>query len=106
MIFSPNGDSSSTQSRQSPAKFHSQKSCDLLTKALKTRGHSRELSEVSVGSDDANLEIERLLRRIREMTEIIEARENKLIEVSRVNVELHEQNSVLKKYVNELDIFI
>jgi hypothetical protein len=68
-----------------------------LTKTLKTRGHSRELSEISVGSDDASLEIERLLRRVREMTEILEARESKLIEVSRNNMELHEQNSSLKK---------
>lgn len=68
-----------------------------MTKTLKTRGHSRELSEISVGSDDTNLEIERLLRRIREMTEILEAREAKLIEVSRANMELHENNSALKK---------
>ncbi|XP_008212995.1 TATA element modulatory factor isoform X2 [Nasonia vitripennis] len=103
IISSPNGDSSSTQSRQSPAKLLLCKSSDLLTKTLKTRGHSRELSEISIGSDDANLEIERLLRRIREMTEILEARESKLIEVSRINMELHEQNSSLKKQLDNVE---
>lgn len=71
----------------------------MLTRTLKTRGHSRELSEISVGSDDANYEIDKLLKRIQEMTEILEARESKLIEVSRMNMELHEQNNGLKKLV-------
>ncbi|XP_020292159.1 TATA element modulatory factor isoform X2 [Pseudomyrmex gracilis] len=97
LLISPNGDSSSTQSRQSPAKLQLTKSGDLLTKTLKTRGHSRELSEISVGSDDANVEIEKLLKRIQEMTEILEARESKLIDVSRINMELHEQNANLMK---------
>lgn len=70
---------------------------DLLTKTLKTRGHSRELSEISIGSDEANLEIEKLLKRVQEMTEILEARESKLIDVSRINMELHEQNTNLIK---------
>ncbi|XP_014210575.1 TATA element modulatory factor [Copidosoma floridanum] len=96
--YSPNGDSSSTQSRQSPANSQTcVKGSDLLTRTLKTRGHSRELSEISVGSDDASLEIERLVRRLREMTDILEARESKLIEVSRANMELHEHNASLKK---------
>lgn len=98
MCISPNGDSSSTQSRQSPAKLQSNKSSDLLTKTLnKTRGHSRELSEISVGSDDANVEIEKLLKRIQEMTEILEARESKLVDVSRINMELHERNESLRR---------
>ncbi|XP_023316610.1 TATA element modulatory factor isoform X2 [Trichogramma pretiosum] len=102
--YSPNGDSSSTQSRQSPAKLPcSSKTTDLLTRTLKTRGHSRELSEISVGSDDASLEVERLLRRVREMTELLEARESKLIEVSRANMELHEINSSLKKQLDSFE---
>jgi len=96
-IYSPNGDSSSTQSRQSPAKLQLTKGSDLLTKTLKIRGHSRELSEISVGSDETNMEIEKLLKRIQEMTEILEARESKLIDVSRINMELHEQNANLIK---------
>ncbi|XP_015595309.1 TATA element modulatory factor isoform X2 [Cephus cinctus] len=104
IISSPNGDSSSTQSRQSPAKLQLNKSSDLLTKTLnKTRGHSRELSEISVGSDDANLEIEKLLKRIQEMTEILEARESKLIDISRMNMELHDQNNNLKKKLDNIE---
>ncbi|XP_043468312.1 TATA element modulatory factor [Leptopilina heterotoma] len=103
IISSPNGDSSSTQSRQSPAKLHLNKSSDLLTKALKTRGHSRELSEISICSDETNLEIEKLLKRIQEMTEILEARESKLIDVSRMNMELHDQNNSLKKQLDNVE---
>lgn len=43
------------------------------------------------------MEIEKLLKRIQEMTEILEARESKLIDVSRINMELHEQNASLMK---------
>ncbi|XP_076757592.1 TATA element modulatory factor isoform X2 [Xylocopa sonorina] len=103
VISSPNGDSSSTQSRQSVGKLQSTKGGDLLSRTLKTKGHSRELSEISVGSDDANVEIEKLLKRIQEMTEILEARESKLIDVSRMNMELHEQNSNLQKQLDNFE---
>ncbi|XP_012533075.1 TATA element modulatory factor [Monomorium pharaonis] len=103
IISSPNGDSSSTQSRQSPAKLQLSKGGDLLTKTLKTRGHSRELSEISVGSDETNMEIEKLLKRVQEMTEILEARESKLIDVSRINMELHEQNANLMKQLENFE---
>ncbi|XP_031773137.1 TATA element modulatory factor isoform X4 [Apis florea] len=103
IISSPNGDSSSIQSRQNLAKLQSAKGGDLLLKTLKTKGHSRELSEISVGSDEANLEIEKLLKRIQEMTEILEARESKLIDVSRMNMELHEQNNNLKKQLDNFE---
>ncbi|KAI4499560.1 hypothetical protein M0802_005456 [Mischocyttarus mexicanus] len=103
VISSPNGDSSSTQSRQSPAKLQTSKGNDLLTKTLKTRGHSRELSEISIGSDETNLEIEKLLKRIQEMTEVLEARESKLIDVSRINMELHEQNNNLRKQLDSFE---
>ncbi|XP_015510965.2 TATA element modulatory factor isoform X1 [Neodiprion lecontei] len=101
--YSPNGDSSSTQSRQSPAKLQTNKSSDLLTKTLnKARGHSRQLSEISVGSDDTNVEIEKLFKRIQEMTEILEARESKLVDVSRINMELHECNESLRSQLNSI----
>ncbi|XP_071580320.1 uncharacterized protein Tmf [Temnothorax nylanderi] len=103
IISSPNGDSSSTQSRQSPAKLQLSKGGDLLTKTLKTRGHSRELSEISIGSDETNMEIEKLLKRVQEMTEILEARESKLIDVSRINMELHEQNANLIKQLENFE---
>ncbi|XP_046737383.1 TATA element modulatory factor isoform X2 [Diprion similis] len=103
IISSPNGDSSSTQSRQSPAKLQTNKSSDLLTKTLnKARGHSRELSEISIGSDDTNVEIEKLLKRIQEMTEILEARESKLVDVSRINMELHECNESLRSQLDSI----
>ncbi|CAG9763955.1 unnamed protein product [Ceutorhynchus assimilis] len=75
IISSPNGDSSSTQSRQSPIK-------------------KPELS-----SDDS-CDINKLLRRIAEMTDILESRESKLIETNRRNAELQEQNSDLKNQLN------
>ncbi|XP_025269962.1 TATA element modulatory factor [Camponotus floridanus] len=103
IISSPNGDSSSTQSRQSPAKLQLTKGSDLLTKTLKTRGHSRELSEISIGSDETNMEIEKLLKRVQEMTEILETRESKLIDVSRMNMELHEQNANLMKQLENFE---
>ncbi|KAK0168648.1 hypothetical protein PV327_002426 [Microctonus hyperodae] len=96
IISSPNGDSSSTQSRQSPANLHTNKSGDLLTKTLKIRGHSRELSEISIGSDAGSHEMEKLRKRIQEINEILEMRESKLIDVSRINMDLHEQNNHLK----------
>ncbi|XP_043280220.1 TATA element modulatory factor [Venturia canescens] len=104
IISSPNGDSSSTQSRQSPANLHSTKGTELLQRTLKTRGHSRELSEISVGSDDGNFEVEKLLRRTQEMTEILQVRESKLIDVSRMNMELHEQNIHLKKQLDSIEM--
>nr|CAD7596394.1 unnamed protein product [Timema genevievae] len=113
IISSPNGDSSSTQSRQSPAKLqtirgkfvmpversHSPGS-EVFVKVggVKVKGHQRELSEASSGgSDDSHYgEVEKLLKRITEMSEIVEARESKLIELSRMNVELQESNSDFK----------
>ncbi|XP_048514067.1 TATA element modulatory factor isoform X2 [Athalia rosae] len=104
IISSPTGDSSSTQSRQSPAKLQQAKSSDLLTKMLnKTRGHSRELSQISIGSDDVNVEIEKLLKKIQEMGDVLEARESKLVDISRVNMELHEHNESLKSQLDSIE---
>ncbi|XP_050294856.1 TATA element modulatory factor isoform X2 [Anthonomus grandis grandis] len=107
IISSPNGDSSSTQSRQSPAKKTGYKNkteestVDSLLQKItikKVKGHNRELSEASSISDDShpNGDIERLLKRVAEMTEILESRETKLIDMNRRNAELQEQNSDLK----------
>jgi hypothetical protein len=41
-------------------------------------------------------------QRIAEITEILESRELKLIEMSRINVELQESNSDLKRYFSFL----
>lgn len=122
IISSPNGDSSSTQSRQSPAKVVLIKGkcedsptdsllCKLAMK--KAKGHTRELSEASSISDDSHSsEIDRLLRRISEMTEILESRECKLIDMNRRNAELQEHNndlrlqldSVITKQLESVDV--
>lgn len=112
IISSPNGDSSSTQSRQSPAKVTLVKVKEedspgdsLLCKMTlkKAKGHARELSEASSISDDSHCsEIERLLKRISEMTEILESRECKLIDMNRRNAELLEQNGDLKLQLDSI----
>ncbi|CAH0546904.1 unnamed protein product [Brassicogethes aeneus] len=114
IISSPNGDSSSTQSRQSPAKqtIHHKIKTDgcsvdsLLSKMTmkKAKGHNRELSEASSISDDSHSsEVEKLIKRISEMTEILESRESKLIDVNRRNAELQDINNDLKY---QLDSFL
>lgn len=118
IISSPNGDSSSTHSRHSPAKLLQRATRGKLALAVaehectsshgsevkfsgiqKTKGHQRELSETSSGgSDDSHCqEVEKLLKRLADMTEILESRESKLIEISRLNIELEEHNSDLKR---------
>lgn len=56
----------------------------------KAAGHYRTGSEVSVsGSEDNNGgEVDRLLRKLSEMNEVLEARESKMVEMSRANLEL------------------
>ncbi|KAJ3663191.1 hypothetical protein Zmor_007495 [Zophobas morio] len=110
IISSPNGDSSSTQSRQSPAKQtcikgKSEGTKDLLCKMTmkKAKGHTRELSEASSVSDDSHSsEVDRLIKRISEMTEILESRESKLIDMNRRNAELQELNTDLKHQLDSM----
>lgn len=106
IISSPNGDSSSTHSRHSPAKLLYKPKLETNVDALlgkmtmkKMKGHNRELSEASSVSDDS--ELERLIKRLAEVTEILESREAKLIEISRRNAELQEINN---DYRQQLDI--
>uniref|UniRef100_A0A182YQS6 TATA element modulatory factor 1 TATA binding domain-containing protein n=1 Tax=Anopheles stephensi TaxID=30069 RepID=A0A182YQS6_ANOST len=101
IISSPNGgDSSSTHSgvyRTSPMKITDGKSANfdmLLTK--KRRGHTRESSEISMNSgnsdDSVHLsETERLMRRLVEVSEKLEQRDYRLVELGRQNAELNEQ---------------
>lgn len=109
IISSPNGDSSSTHSRHSPAKLpvvvksKGDTNIDSLLGKMtfkKIKGHNRELSEASSISDDT--EIERLVKRLSEMTEILESRESKLIEITRKNSEIQEANSHLRKQLDEI----
>lgn len=103
IISSPNGDSGSIPSRQSPVKQTCYRSksdsakevlCKLTIKRAK--GHTRELSEASSISDDSHSsELDRLIKRVAEMTEILESRESKLIDVNRRNAELQEKNADL-----------
>lgn len=95
IIPSPNGDNHGF-SRSSPAKYGFKQSkfdgttspnlVDLVlgkSLATKIRGHTRELSEASVQSNTSDesqgSENERLMRRLCEMAEILEARENRLV---------------------------
>lgn len=117
IIPSPNGDGHGF--RSSPAKYSFKQSkfdgstspnlVDLVlgkSLATKIRGHNRELSEASVQSNTSDesqgSENERLMRRLCEMTEILEARENRLMEVSRSHAELVESNAELKNQVETL----
>ncbi|XP_045766995.1 TATA element modulatory factor [Maniola jurtina] len=117
IIPSPNGDSSNG-CRNSPGKYGLKQKVDgatspnlvdlVLGKSLasKIRGHNRELSEASVQSNTSDesqgSENDRLMRRLCEMAEILDARENRLMEVSRNNAELAESNTHLKNQVESL----
>ncbi|KAK9885128.1 hypothetical protein WA026_010641 [Henosepilachna vigintioctopunctata] len=112
IISSPNGDSSSTQSRQSPAKQIYKKNvkgecqvdnllCKMTMKSAK--GHTRELSIASSISDDLHSpEVENLIRKINEMAEILESREMKIVDINRKNLELLELNKELKSHLNSI----
>ncbi|KAJ8715850.1 hypothetical protein PYW08_013135 [Mythimna loreyi] len=117
IIPSPNGDGHGF--RNSPAKYAFKQSkfdgttspnlVDLVlgkSLATKIRGHNRELSEASVQSNTSDesqgSENERLMRRLCEMAELLEARENRLLEMSRSNADLAENNADLKSQVESL----
>uniref|UniRef100_A0A182IJ86 TMF_TATA_bd domain-containing protein n=1 Tax=Anopheles atroparvus TaxID=41427 RepID=A0A182IJ86_ANOAO len=110
IISSPNGgDSSSTHSngtyRTSPLKIQDGKSDEINILLIKKhRGHIRVPSEVSVHSgnsdESCHPESERLIRRLAEVSETLEQREYRLVELGRQNAELLEQNAAL---VSQLD---
>nr|XP_018898968.1 PREDICTED: TATA element modulatory factor [Bemisia tabaci] len=116
IISSPtNGDSSSTTSRQSPAKLLCRQSKGkmalvvgpeiIVPEAYKMKGHQRAPSEASSGaSDDSTSEVDKLLKKINEMNEVLEARESKLIDLSRLNAELNENNSELKSQLESQNL--
>ncbi|KAL1378866.1 hypothetical protein pipiens_000006, partial [Culex pipiens pipiens] len=101
IISSPGngGDSSSTNSCGAAyVKIPDGKSSSNIDSMMgKKRGHTRELSEISVqsaNSDDLS-ESEKLTRRLAEVSELLEQREFRLLELGRQNAELHEQNLTL-----------
>uniref|UniRef100_A0A182I9Y3 TATA element modulatory factor 1 TATA binding domain-containing protein n=1 Tax=Anopheles arabiensis TaxID=7173 RepID=A0A182I9Y3_ANOAR len=105
IISSPNGgDSSSTNSgiyRTSPLKMSTAKGENFDMMLIKRRrGHTREPSEISINSgnsdDSSHLpETEQLMRRLEEVSETLEQREYRLVELGRQNAELNEQNAQL-----------
>lgn len=105
IISSPNGDSSSTNSAYCKSMTGSSTRPELQRSdaAAKKKGHCRELSEASthsMQSDDSRFsnqsETEKLLRRISELTEILESREYKLMELGRENAQLHDRNADMR----------
>lgn len=116
-----NGDSSSTHSatgivclKASPHKGSTGQMASHSQYVIcsKRKGHCRELSEASTyslqsesGSDSYSQsasEIEKLLHRISELSEVLEARESKLVELGRDNAELREKNTDLKAQIDGL----
>ncbi|XP_037044767.1 TATA element modulatory factor [Bradysia coprophila] len=103
-IISPNGDSSSTNSVHKVSPLN----CSIQHAELsKKKGHSRELSTHSMqsnASDDSRFsyqpETERLMRRISELSDILESREYKLMELGRENAELREKNAEMKVHLD------
>ena len=67
-------------------------------------GHARTGSEVSnngSSDDGAQIEVDRLLKKISEMNELLEARESKVVELSRSNMEIQEKNMDLSRLAIE-----
>lgn len=121
IISGPNGDSSSQNSvagiivKASPSKFGAggaNSQYVIYGNTSKKKGHYRELSEASTysmqsesGSDGCShsaSEYEKLAHRINELTEVVEVRELKLVELGRENAQLHEQNNELQHQLEEL----
>lgn len=105
IISNPNGDSStnSTTTRTSPQKF--KELCGAMKgnqhglHGLKTKGHHREPSEISLLSEDSQSELDKLVNRISELNQVIEAREQRLLQSERQNAELLERNQQLCAHV-------
>ncbi|XP_070501730.1 TATA element modulatory factor [Chironomus tepperi] len=124
IISSPNGDSSSTAScpkatsaSKKDSSFPYQNSESYLANLkLDHKGHSRELSEVSVlslASDEcaSPSDTEKLLKRISELNENLEQREVQLVQMGRsnaeltdVNVKLSQELDAIKRGRNSLDM--
>ncbi|XP_039285510.1 TATA element modulatory factor [Nilaparvata lugens] len=123
----PNGDSSSAASRQSPAKLHHDKtpkprfgswltmggrssSEPYDTFSAKQKGNLYHQITVVRHENKYNYDLDflheqaKLHKKISEMKEIIEARESKLFDLSRANAELQEANSDLRSQLESQDV--
>ncbi|XP_017013039.2 TATA element modulatory factor [Drosophila takahashii] len=106
IISNPNGDSStnSTTTRTSPQKFKEHLAAAAASAAPgktlpKSKGHHREPSEISLLSEDSQSELDKLVQRISELNQVIEAREQRLLQSERQNAELLERNQELREAV-------
>ena len=71
----------------------------ITSPSKKIKGHLRTESDQSDSS--GSLEIEKLLKKVAELSEILEARETKLVELSKSNLEYQEKNTDLSSQVKE-----
>lgn len=103
-----NGDSSSTNSltRISPLKWKklmsSQGVGQSTSMTCSKKGHFRGPSEISILSEDSQSELDRLMQRISELSDTLEARELRLLQLERQNLELQERNTEME---NTLETF-
>lgn len=120
IISGPNGDSSSHTSSVAgvviackPSKLPTHSQYVVFgNSGGKRKGHYRDLSEASTyslqsesGSDGCpHSDYEKLAQRITELTEVIENRECKLVQLGRENAQLHEQNAELKSKLDALQM--
>ncbi|XP_067641067.1 TATA element modulatory factor [Eurosta solidaginis] len=99
-----NGDCSSTNSltRASPLKWtkliSGQGSVQGISCSGTTskKGHFRGPSEISILSEDSQSELDKLMHRISELSETLEARELRLLQLERQNMELQERNAEIE----------
>ncbi|XP_030381099.1 TATA element modulatory factor [Scaptodrosophila lebanonensis] len=110
IISNPNGDSStnSTTTRTSPQKFKelsvkASSHSSIMAGQLKPKGHHREPSEISLLSEDSQSELDKLVNRISELNQVIEAREQRLLQSERQNAELLERNQELRAAVEAVN---
>ncbi|CAB3382576.1 Hypothetical predicted protein [Cloeon dipterum] len=99
IISSPNGDGSSTHSRQSPTKLHPLVTAvrgELPSSGSPDSTNSDRTSHRYPGIDP-KAPSEEMLKRINELQTILDARETKLFELGKINVELQENNVELHR---------
>ncbi|XP_004535214.1 TATA element modulatory factor isoform X1 [Ceratitis capitata] len=104
-----NGDSSSTNSmtRASPLKWKKLMTAQGIgqSSSMSTstkKGHFRGPSEISILSEDSQSELDKLMHRISELSDTLEARELRLLQLERQNMELQERNTEIENTLETL----